>query len=49
MCGPLFAGYFARFIDHWSVALKTQNAIILTVLLVGCVGIAIITFGMKKK
>jgi hypothetical protein len=46
---PLFAGYFGRFLDHWSVALKTQNAIVMTVVVVGCVGVAIITFGVKMK
>jgi len=46
---PVFASYLSRFLDHWAVALKTQNAIVMTVLLVGCVGVVIITFGMKKK
>jgi hypothetical protein len=46
---PLFANYFTRFLDHWSTTLRTQNAVVMGVIVVGIAGIVIITFGTKKK
>ena len=49
MSHALFASYFSRFIDHWSSTLRSQNAVVLSVIAVGIIGITIITFGIKKK
>jgi hypothetical protein len=46
---PLFASYFSRFLDHWSTTLRTQNAIVMSAIVVGVAGVLIITFGTKKK
>ncbi|HEY2787493.1 MAG TPA: hypothetical protein VGJ05_21230 [Fimbriiglobus sp.] len=49
MCPSLFASYFSRFVDHWSTSLKTQNAMVMSAILIGIAGVAIITFGTKWK
>jgi hypothetical protein len=47
---PLFAANFWQgFVDHWSRAYKGQDAIVLTVLGVGAVGIFILSRSKWKK
>lgn len=46
---PVFAGYWADFVQHWAGSLKQQNGVILFALGVGAVSLFIITRGKWKK
>ncbi|MFM8272272.1 MAG: hypothetical protein ACKODX_08035 [Gemmata sp.] len=47
--GPLFAGYWSEFVDHWTGVLRRQNGVVLFALGVGAVCLFIITRAKWKK
>lgn len=47
--GPVFAGYWAEFIDHWFGYFSKQKGVVLIALGVGAVSLFIITRGKWKK
>ena len=47
--GPLFAGYWGEFVDHWVGKLRQQNGVVMAALGLGAVALFIITRGKWLK
>lgn len=48
MAPVMFASYLSRFYEHWSTTLKTQNAVVMTAVVVGVLGVFIIVYGNRR-
>ncbi|HEY2909827.1 MAG TPA: hypothetical protein VGI99_06250 [Gemmataceae bacterium] len=46
---PLFGGYWADFLKHWTGVVKQQNGVIMVALALGALSLFIITRGKWKK
>ena len=47
--GPVFAGYWGEFWDHWKGVFQRQNGVVMGVLAVGAVALFIVTRGKWGK
>ncbi|QJW93955.1 hypothetical protein [Frigoriglobus tundricola] len=46
---PLFAGYWANFLEHWTGVFQKQNGVVMGALFLGAVCLFIITRGKWRK